>query len=162
MWPATALSMRDSSGPAPPLAHHASQFLVRRCHGCGDPDIAAIHRDLDSLPASPAASHLVRQWSCPQSERGPVRSPATSPVGLVLGEVEFVQVGGGHGLLSNRRLGIPEKSRSCDARGQFSRMAVAAIHASAVASLRPAASLSLLRLAEMFTSSGVGQTTVYC
>ena len=36
-------------------------------------------------------------------------------------------------------------------------MAVAAIHASAVASLRPAASLSLLRLAEMFTSSGVGQ-----
>ena len=34
----------------------------------------------------------------PASERGPVRSPATSPVGLVLGEVEFVQVGGGHGL----------------------------------------------------------------
>lgn len=58
--------------------------------------------------------------------------------------------------------GISEKSPSCEARGHSSRMAVAAIQASAGFISRPADLRSLRRRAHTFASSGPVQTISYC
>ena len=56
---------------------------------------------------------------------------------------------------------MPEKSRSREANGQSSKIAVAAIHASASRSAQPSALRSLRNRAQMFTSSGPDQMTSY-
>ena len=57
--------------------------------------------------------------------------------------------------------GMPEKSRSCDAKGHFNRMAVAAIQASAEFISRPAALRSPRSRAQTSISSGLVQKISY-
>ena len=76
--------------------------------------------------------------------------------------VEFGRGGHGAGALISWRLGMPEKSPSSAIRGHPSVMAVEAIQASAVFSLRPALSRSVRNCAEMYAKSGLGQITSYC